>query len=210
MPKKRVIFDLDGTILSCNFPTVEESYFKSLYGENGVTLYNNIGTYLDEYELTHTRYDKELLACFLTYKSKLDVTLEVIDEWNRLILTLPDHLEDGVVDVIEFFKNKNYKISVLTNWFRDTQVPRLLRAGIIHYFDNIITGDMQLKPHKCAYFAAMQSNCPEECIMIGDGLEKDYIGPRSVGIESILYDKDDKHHPNIVKVKKLNELVNKY
>ena len=46
--------------------------------------------------------------------------------------------------------------------------------------------------------------------MIGDSVDKDYIGPRACGMDSVLYDKNDIHHKTLVKVKNMNEIKDRY
>ena len=209
MEKNRIIFDLDGTLLFCDFLKVEEDFFTTLFKQDGEVLFKNIGLYLDEYEKTNPFYDKEKLARFLSMKSGLNITSEVINEWNRLILETPDIIEDGVVDLLEYLKSHDKSLVVLTNWFRETQVPRLKKAGLIDYFDYVISGDISLKPHKEAYLKAMGEYSFDKCIMIGDGIDKDYYAPKSIGIDSILYDNSDKEdNKKLIKVKKVNEIIN--
>ena len=209
MDKKRFIFDLDGTLLSCDYKRMEEDFFYLLFGEDGIDLVDNIGQLLTDYEKSHVYYNIGALADYLSKHTNLDFTSQVINEWINIIPTVPDFLEEGIIDTLEYLKMSGYSLVVLTNWFGESQIPRLQNAGIIDYFDYIVSGDLKLKPHSGAYLKAMGDYYPEECVMIGDGLLNDYIGPRSMGIESILYDKDDIHHKNIVKVKRINEMINK-
>ena len=69
---------------------------------------------------------------------------------------------------------------------------------------------MSLKPRKDAYMSAKDRFSSSECVFIGDHLDKDYIGPRAYGFDSILYDKDDRYSANLVKIKSMKEMIERY
>ena len=194
MEKKRFIFDLDGTLLTGDF-RLERDYFEKVYGNSATIFVDNIPKYLDEYENGFEKYDITLLSKYLSKKSGLPVTEEIVEGWIDIPWSSLDKEEVGIKDTLEYLKN---------------QGKRLENSGLYSYFDDIYTGDTYLKPHKESYLYAKGEYTPQECLVIGDSLERDYIGPRATGIDSILYDKDDKHHKSIVKIKKMKELMKKY
>ena len=210
MEKQRYIFDLDGTLLTCNYGSVEHDYFQSIFGDDSRSFTPYVGKLLDEYEKTFPNYDKKVLSGFLSRKTGLSFTPEIIAGWINIISDIEDTLEDGVGDVLEHLKKKDKSLVVLSNWFGESQIPRLKNAGIYDYFDEILTGEYQLKPHKSAYIIARGDFSPEQCIFIGDQLNKDYVGPRACGMESVLYDKKDEYNENMVKIKRMNEIIKKY
>ena len=209
MEKKRFIFDLDGTLLTADF-SVEKLYFENNFGTSAHLLTSQIGKLLDQYERFYQKYDKKLLGNFLTNKTGLDITETIIDGWIDAMANVKDEMEMGVIELLEYLKDKGHSLAVLTNWFSATQIPRLENSGLITYFDEIYTGEKVLKPHQIAYKTAIGEFFPNDCIMVGDNLEKDYIGPRRCSIESILYDKDNNHGTCLVKVKSMNEIIKKY
>ena len=121
-----------------------------------------------------------------------------------------DKMEDGVIELLDYLKSKNKSLVVLTNWYGESQVARLKNAKIYDYFDDVFTGEYQLKPHPESYIRAIDKYNPRECVIIGDSIHKDYSAPRIHGIDAILYDKNDIHSNNYVKVKKLTELKKRY
>jgi FMN phosphatase YigB (HAD superfamily) len=205
---KRVIFDLDGTLLTGSFE-FEKEYFTSVYGEDAIELVDNMFYYLDEYEKSFPRYNHEWLGKFLTEKSGFKVNDKVIDGWIDAMSKVPDTMEDGVIETLENLKRKDCSLAVLTNWYGMTQIPRLRKAGILHYFDNIYTGEFVLKPHEKSYVWAKDDFDIEDCLFVGDNLDKDYIGPRIYGFESVLYDKNDKHGKTLKKIKRIDEIIDK-
>ena len=209
MEKKRFIFDLDGTLLNSDF-TLEKEYFKEVYGSYASLLSDYISKFLDDYERRFPNYTRSRLSRFLTVKSGVIVTPQIIDGWIRIIGDADHELENHVEDVLKYLKSQGYSLAVLTNWFCDTQKPRLERAGIIDYFDDVITGDYVLKPHEEAYEMARGNYSFSECVFIGDNVSKDYLEPVKYGMDAILYDKFDKHDKGYVKIKSMNEIKNIY
>jgi FMN phosphatase YigB (HAD superfamily) len=210
MEKKRFIFDLDRTLLTCNYRLVETAIFEPIFGEDTEYLMKNIGFLLDEYESTHPYYDDEWLSEFLTDASGLRFTPEIIDRWNHTMVSDTDVMEEGVIELLDYLKSKDKSLVVLTNWYSIAQIGRLKTAGLYDYFDDVFTGEYQLKPHTDAYMTAMGDYAPEECLVIGDNIIKDYIGPTLNGIDAVLYDKDGIHNDEYIKVKRLTDLIKRY
>ena len=209
MEKKRFIFDLDHTLMTANYG-VEKEYFKSVLGDDCESFTKEIPVLLNEYEMTFPRYEIGKLSEFLTNRTGFNIDENVIKGWIDSFGDCPSIIEDGVVETLDYLKRKDYSLGVLTNWFLESQNRRLNKSGLKGYFDNIFAVDFVLKPRQMAYQAAMDLYKPDSCVYIGDNLDKDYIGPRSVGIYSILYDKNDRHNENIVKIKRMNEIKSLY
>lgn len=210
MEKKRFIFDLDKTLLTCNYELVEKNLFEPMFKENTDWLMKNIGRLLDEYETIYPRYNDELLSEYLVNETGLSFTPEIIREWAHTMRKEADTMEDGVIEVLDYLKGKDKSLIVLTNWYGAAQIQRLKNAELFDYFDEVLTGEYQLKPHPDAFLRAIDGYDPRECVLIGDSISKDYNAPRVHGIESILYDKDDIHGDDYVKIKKLTDLKKRY
>lgn len=209
MEKNKYIFDLDGTLLSMDY-SAEKMFFESIYGENAYLIVNRIGELLDKYENGFKKYDIELLSKYLTINTGLIFYPRIIESWINIVAYGKDLLEEGVIEVLDILKSKDKELVVLTNWFSDTQVPRLKNAGIYDYFDDVITGEFCLKPHREAYLKAIGDSSIDECLLIGDNYNKDYMAPRKMGLDAILYDRTDRYSQECVKIKKLKEIVKKY
>ena len=102
-----------------------------------------------------------------------------------------DHINDNIYELFDILKEDNKEIVLLTNWFRDSQVGRIKRKDLYKYFDNIITGDIALKPYKECFDLAVQNTPKEECLMIGDNIRKDYLGALNYGINAYLIDEEN-------------------
>ena len=64
----------------------------------------------------------------------------------------------------------------------------------------LLHGDLNLKPNKESYLNACGNYHVNECIMIGDTIEKDVIGPNKFGIDSIYYNPEKINLANHLKI----------
>ena len=209
--ERKVLFDLDGTLMTGDYHSTESKYFTQLYGDKAYSFLDGLVKYLDEYEHRFKRYEIDVLSSFLTDKAGFLISEKDINGWIECIAEIDNVLEDGIIDVLEYFQSQRYTLGVLTNWVKRAQEKRLINMGIRDYFSELYTGDIVLKPHLETYYVAIGKYPKEKCVIIGDNSEKDYGVPMSIGINSYLYDKKDKY-PEITKnkVKKLNEIIRYY
>ena len=205
MQKKRLIFNLDGTLLTGE-AQLTEKFFEKIYGVKAYPFVEDLSQNLDRYEKIFNRYSYDELAQFLSMRSELPISPRFLKEWSDAISQGKDTMDEELVDTLEHLKKKGLSLAVLTNWFGECQLTRLERSGILSYFDDVYTGDVVLKPHREAYMLARGNFSCEECVFVGNSLERDYIAPRAFGMEGILYDKDDITHHTVAKVKKIGEL----
>lgn len=206
--ERKILFDLDGTLMTGDYHTTESKYFTELYGDKAYGFLDELVKDLDEYEHRFKKYEIDVLSRFLTDKAGFLISEKDIDGWIECTAEIDNVLEDGIIDVLDFFQSEGCVLGVLTNWVRRTQEKRLINMGIRDYFSELYTGDIGLKPHLETYRVAIGKYPKEKCIIIGDNSEKDYGAPRSIGINAYLYDKHDRY-TDIThnKVKKLNEII---
>ena len=203
---KKVIFDLDGTLLFNTF-IEEKKYFEgTLPKEVYINLRENIGNYLNIYEANNIRYDIGDLKRFLSNMTDFNLSEEFMNGWLEVGSYTDDTFDPKLIETLENLKRRDVKLAVLTNWFRKPQIDRLKNSNIYEYFDEVHTGEEFLKPHREAYVNAIGDERKCDCLFVGDHLEKDYIGPKAIGVNSILYDRDNIYHDSIVKIKKMSEL----
>jgi len=93
------------------------------------------------------------------------------------------------IEILEYLKNKHYKIHLITNGFEEVQWKKLENSKINGYFSNVITSEIacSLKPKKEIFdFAINKANCNyEECVMLGDNLDADILGAMNAGMDTI-------------------------
>ena len=206
--KKRYVFDLDGTLLTSDFQYAHQILVDK-FGDQALPFVQSIPNLLARYEKNFSRYDYDMLSRFLSFKTGLNLTPEIIREWDAMAGEMPSTEEEYARETLEYLKKNGKSLVVLTNWFGASQKERLKRADLLQYFDNVYGGDIATKPHKEAYYAAKSLYAPSVCLFVGNDAVTDYIGPRSYSMDSILYDKNYQYHSSLVKIKKLNELKKK-
>lgn len=192
---KRVILDIDNTLIPW-----EDKYYKEIskvldklnieYTDKD---YNEILEALSEYENKYYTFDKKMMLDYINkYTNKkypIEFMYNIIDKWANCV---PEKLEDGVIDTLEYLKTK-YELVILTDWYADQQKTRLEKLNILNYFSNIYSAEKtKRKPFKEAFMQAIGDNKPEECIMIGDNLERDIKGALKAGLNAVYYNPNHK------------------
>lgn len=92
-------------------------------------------------------------------------------------------------EILDYLKNKNYPLFLITNGFEQVQTRKLTNSGLDKYFDCMITSEASnsLKPHKeiFEYAIANTKATISDSIMIGDNLDADILGAQNFGMDSV-------------------------
>ena len=201
---KRIIFDLDNTLIMWN-----DKYLNAL--KETIELYNinedykYLSSLIDEYDNNFKYYDKELLVEFINKKinSKIDINFlnTFLDKFGYM-----SEKDNKVIEILEYL-SKKYELVVLTNWFVEPQKERLKHAGILKYFKSVIGGEEYIKPYKESFLNACGNYKPNECLMIGDNYYKDILGAYKASLNVIYFNYNNKENKdNFKEIKKLKEL----
>ena len=96
----------------------------------------------------------------------------------------------GVVETLKALKTEGLKLGVVTDGVRLKAWMRLNAAGLDKYFDAVVTFEDtgKKKPAKEPFLKACEELKvkPEECLMVGDWMERDIEGAKSVGMKTCL------------------------
>lgn len=122
------------------------------------------------------------------------------------------HVFPQTVEILEYLR-PIYKMHIITNGFTEVQYKKLKNAEIHHYFEHIIDSEMAgvKKPHPRIFELALEkANCmAEKTVMIGDNLEADILGARSVGMQAIHFNSlNQPHHETCPIITDLGEIKN--
>ena len=204
---KRIIFDIDNTLISWieeYWNTLDET-FKKLNLPFNQEIKNKIIEAVDDYEDVYNIYHEKLMLDLFNKYTALDLPCEFMDIWlKELELCIPGDNKE-LKDILEYLSSK-YEIVALTNWFMIEAKNRLKNLNIDLYFKEIIGTDQVLnKPNPEAFKKAIGNNKPNECVMIGDSMEKDIIGASEAGLNTILF--DDKNKYSDYKYQKVTNLL---
>lgn len=192
---KRLIFDVDNTLIMWKDEYYDYSISKS-FEELGILYDKNILGKLDEavdsYEDFYDTYDKDNFIKHLNNNLSIDLPNNFVDIWMKYLSDCYPKDNKKLIDVLEYLSSK-YELVILSNWFRLSQENRIKNMGIDKYFiKQIYTDEVKNKPNKEAFIEAIKPYNIDECIMIGDSIEKDIKGAEEIGLKTILIDKNTK------------------
>jgi len=198
---KRIIFDLDNTLIPW-----KEEYKNAI--KNTIEYYKldidylKVDEVIEEYENYYDKYTKENMIYLINKKFNLDLKVDFIDKWLYELGYMSD-VNEVLIDTLEYL-SKKYELVILTNWFKESQIPRIKKARIDKYFKEIYGGDNFIKPNPISFKTACGNYDIDECIMIGDNYKIDIEGALNIGMKVIMI--TDKEIKNVKTIKNINEL----
>ncbi len=116
-------------------------------------------------------------------------------------------------EILEYL-HKSYKLVVITNGFPDVQKKKLEASGIEKYFIRMITSEEagHKKPNRGIFNYGLKTLKAKtsECVMIGDNIETDIKGAKSVNMDIIFFNPEALPHKEEVtcEITSLRELKN--
>ncbi|MEJ6582908.1 MAG: YjjG family noncanonical pyrimidine nucleotidase [Crocinitomicaceae bacterium] len=223
---KHIFFDLDRTLW--DFETNSEKALNILFDQL------ELGQTIRSFRTFHTQYKKINAELWYDYAkgkvtkeelrtSRFERTLKKfnIDDPN-LALQLGDgyielspyqtNLFPHTIETLETLKKEDYALHIITNGFKEVQFIKLKNSGLIDYFDVILCSEEvgKTKPSPEVFQTALdRANAKkQESLMIGDDYHADILGAEKFGIQSILFDPENKHKEGSHdwKIKRLNEI----
>jgi putative hydrolase of the HAD superfamily len=201
---KHLFFDLDHTLWDFEAnarATLQELHVALQLGKRGVNDFELFHrNYLAHNEKLWERYrngyiKQEELRVKRMWLALLDFKIadeELAKELStRFLDLLPTRtiLFPYTKEILQYLRDKQYVLHLITNSFEKTQHNKLMFAGLKPFFNEVITseGSGSLKPNKEIFqFALQKCNANrEESIMIGDSIEVDIIGALNAGIDQV-------------------------
>ncbi|MCS6794565.1 MAG: YjjG family noncanonical pyrimidine nucleotidase [Raineya sp.] len=100
------------------------------------------------------------------------------------------HLLPKAKEILDYLCQK-YKLHIITNGFPEIQRIKMESAGILQYFQEIVTSAEAgcKKPQKGIFEYLLQKlqSPKEHCLMIGDNLLTDIEGSLQIGLDCVFY-----------------------
>jgi putative hydrolase of the HAD superfamily len=204
MAYKDLFFDLDHTLWDFETnskETIQELYTTHRLADLGIVDFDGFyNTYSAHNHRLWDRYTKgfikqEELRWKRVYLSLLDFKVaneQLAKEMAQAYLEiLPNkkHLFPYTIEILDYLKQKDYKMHLITNGFESVQFKKIKNSGIADYFIEVITSESSnsLKPHKDIFeYALKNANATvTDSIMIGDNESADIQGGINVGMDTI-------------------------
>ena len=204
MAYKDLFFDLDHTLWDFELnakETMQELYINHHIASLGITDFDaffNIYTahnhrlwdryakgFIKQEELRWKRIYLSLLDFKIANEQlSKDMSLEFLQ-----ILPTKKKLFPHTIEILNYLKEKDYKMHLITNGFESVQMQKIKNAEIAHYFTEVITSETSnsLKPNKEIFeFALKTANATlSESIMIGDNETADIQGGINIGMDTV-------------------------
>ena len=195
-----LLFDLDNTLL--DFNASEHFALTKVLDQVGVifqpehlTVYEKInracwdafekGT-LPQSAINETRFSQFLQALGLHNEDSFEVGNYYLDQLSEKAVFM-----EGAQDLLETQYQK-HKLGIVTNGLKQVQRPKLVKAGLTHYFKIIVVSDEigVSKPQVGFFdyaFREMASPPKEKVLIIGDSINSDIKGGINYGIDTCWY-----------------------
>jgi putative hydrolase of the HAD superfamily len=139
------------------------------------------------------------------------VPLTMADDYLKLC-PLQKNVIPFTFDILEYLYGK-YQLHIITNGFEDVQHVKLRSAGLLDYFETVITAEICgfIKPDKRMFEYALEKTgaAPGESLMIGDNLDVDIAGAINAGMDAIYFNPLKLQHlaPDIREISCLSDLM---
>ncbi|NMR35773.1 HAD family hydrolase [Chryseobacterium aquaticum] len=212
MKNKYIIFDLDDTLV------YEMDYLESAYLDIAKTM-DAMNYKLLHRDMLSWYHNKFNVFNLLIEKYPLKNDVNLLEMYRN---HLPDdvHLNEGAIEILDYFKNKGYKLGLVTDGRTITQRNKIKALGIENKFNKIIISEEfgSSKPD-LRNFHNFTEHGISEYYYIADNPTKDFISPNVLGWTTICllnngknihpqnFDLDYSYLPKF-KINKLIELIN--
>ena len=204
MPYKDLFFDLDHTIWDFELNSKEtlwdlhQKYALEAKGINDFDVfYSNYSVHnhrlWDRYTKGFIKQEelrwKRIYLSLLDYKIADEALSKEMSVDYLDILPNKKNLFPYTIEILDYLKNKDYKMHLITNGFESVQFKKIKNSNLADYFIEVITSEASnsLKPNKEIFeFALKASNAKlDASIMIGDNEAADIQGAINAGMDSI-------------------------
>lgn len=185
---KRIIFDIDGTLITgVHFKKYVSNTFKR-YGINDSEKVNGFLTNIPEYERNYQSYNRNDYLNF--FSSRLGIKLD--EEFLRIFFSELKYAvpkdSSSIKKMLE--ELSDYELVLLSNYFEESQRNRLSTMQINDYFTEYY-GEKNIKPVATAYLDAAGKRSIEECIIVGDDKVLDIEVPKKLGFKTIYVNSEE-------------------
>lgn len=185
---EHTLYDIDGTLTYFNNMEnmLKEAYPQ--YEDDSVKKHMlGVSKLLDKSRTNNTYFCIENYA--KEQQRALNISLKEAYQLIRKLIELTPKYTESFSGVVDTLNELDYDSIAISDWFYNSQVDKLTKAGIENKMRRIYTceGDYA-KPNAIRYINILKKENldPKKCVMIGDSYND--LGTRHVGIPTILID----------------------
>ena len=124
---KRIIFDIDYTLLIPNYGRENEFLANQVPKEN-VYFINHMYDILSEYEKNNKKYDKKDLLLFFNKYVNIKLEEDFLNQWFLFNIDLIKQDTTEVRETLDYLSK--YELVTLSNWFNKPQIKKLQKLGL--------------------------------------------------------------------------------
>ena len=192
---ERILFDLDGTIVihdkvKQGFQIAEILGLPQEYKEGFAKRLSSLFShpfFAIEGKMTFERY-LDILNRTVCPKEIYGITGEDVFEAIETSVKKNSKLAENIIPTLDYLETKGYRLCVFTNGFYNLQMGVLKHFKVLEYFQKLFTWDnFYPKSDKRAILRALETNMPQDSVMIGDSLIDDMITQKQMGMYTIGY-----------------------
>ena len=197
MKYSTLFLDLDNTLL--DFNKAEEVAVKRVLGEfslpcddTAVKIYSEINrSYWERFERGEIPKSDIFEGRFITFTKHYEVVANTAEISKKYCEYLSEgyFTVDGTFEILDYLKEKGYKLYATTNGFSFTQHRRVKESGLLPYFDAVFVSEdiNHQKPEKeyfdCVIEKISEKN-REKMLIIGDSQSSDILGGINSSIDT--------------------------
>ena len=214
MKYRHLFFDLDHTLW--DFETNADETLRHLFAEHNISRHGvSVEKFIKEYsdinhglwrlyqggkinqqQLRATRFPRTFVQMGLREE---DSPAGISEQFTD-ILPQKKAVFPYTYEVLDYLRDKGYRLHLITNGFRDIQYLKLDASQLTEYFEEIVTSECcgHLKPDTRIFEHALEragANAPES-LMIGDNLECDVLGAYNAGLDQVYFNPAKRRHFN--------------
>lgn len=210
---KIVGFDFDDTL-------VNEQYFIKTRWEKVLKKYSFIAPRLEKiffkiYSRKGPSYKFHLDDALKELNTELKIKERILSELRKA--NGDEMLLKGATYIVKTLKNRGFKVGIITDGTSLRQEKRIKKTGLYKFMDFIFYGNSneEKKPNKKVIkeiFGKFKIKSPEQFLYVGNDFFADIKGMLSIGTKAcwVTNKRSVSNNPNLIKVKDLNELLNKF
>lgn len=209
LTRKKIIFDLDGTLLFISEDWKEkyqefiDKYELELTPEE---LYRSIGTI--EENNTDTIVDKNFFIKYMNERLPKPLTNEILEDYLNYYAEITLLHTEVIYDVLEYLSQK-YELISYSDWFTENQIKRLKRYNLDKFFSKIYGWDvLPVKPSIKGIQEIIKDDNIEDFIFVGDVIKYDLDIPDSMGMATIFYNRKGINQDKYEEITNIEELKN--